>query len=247
MQQPGVHCERPCMQTKPVDLYLYEPIERNMEEDFQVRIQMPGSAPVQVSARAWLELRSRAQGFPTPVRLHWCGRHSRCFAVWCKCRDSSKSSPTPGSQKPTVHRSWKLDCCRGDSVGRSFSGIFCPLSSHGVRGAIHEADRWEVVQPQKLNDYDKRPGGAGDGQWKVGRKGGSETRCQDEGQRGRERQRQGRRQWKCRGCSRAAFSSPSVFDRAVDVAETTLISPPCRSLLHLRGPLRVLRPMVGRE
>ena len=71
MQQPGVHCERPCMQTKPVDLYLYEPIERNMDEDFQVRIQMPGSAPVQVSARAWLELRSRVQGFPTPVRLHW--------------------------------------------------------------------------------------------------------------------------------------------------------------------------------
>ena len=42
-----------------------------MEDDFMVRNQMPGSAPVGVSARAWLEMRSKVQGFQTPVRLLW--------------------------------------------------------------------------------------------------------------------------------------------------------------------------------
>ncbi len=32
---------------------------------------MPGSTPVQVTARAWLELRSKVQGFQAPVRLLW--------------------------------------------------------------------------------------------------------------------------------------------------------------------------------
>lgn len=46
-------------------------VERNMEEDFQMRTQIPGSDPVRVTARAWLEMRSRVQGFQTPVRFLW--------------------------------------------------------------------------------------------------------------------------------------------------------------------------------
>lgn len=46
-------------------------LQRNMEEDFAVRTQLPGSDPVPISARAWLELRSRVQGFQTPLRLLW--------------------------------------------------------------------------------------------------------------------------------------------------------------------------------
>lgn len=60
---------RRTLQTKPEDLYRV--LERNMEEDFQLQSQMPGSAPVAVSARAWLELRSKVQPYPTPVRLLW--------------------------------------------------------------------------------------------------------------------------------------------------------------------------------
>ena len=47
-------------------------IERNMEEDFQLRrTGVPGAPLVQVSARAWLEARSRVQNYKTPVTLLW--------------------------------------------------------------------------------------------------------------------------------------------------------------------------------
>ena len=46
-------------------------IEKNMKEDFCKVAQLPGSTTVPVSARAWLELRSRVQGFQTPVRFLW--------------------------------------------------------------------------------------------------------------------------------------------------------------------------------
>ena len=46
-------------------------IEKNMKEDFYKVAQMPGTSTVPVSARAWLELRSRVQGFQTPVRFLW--------------------------------------------------------------------------------------------------------------------------------------------------------------------------------
>lgn len=50
---------------------LYESIEQRMEEDFNLQGQVPGSAAVQLTARAWLEMRSRVQNFQTPVRLLW--------------------------------------------------------------------------------------------------------------------------------------------------------------------------------
>lgn len=46
-------------------------IEKNMKEDFYKVAQMPGTSTVPVSARAWLELRSRVQGYQTPVRFLW--------------------------------------------------------------------------------------------------------------------------------------------------------------------------------
>ena len=50
---------------------IYQTIEQNLESDFQGICQLPGSAAVPVSARAWLELRSKVQPYPTPVRLLW--------------------------------------------------------------------------------------------------------------------------------------------------------------------------------
>ncbi len=46
-------------------------LERNMREDFMKTAQLPGTGAVPVSARAWLELRSKVQGYQTPVRLLW--------------------------------------------------------------------------------------------------------------------------------------------------------------------------------
>ena len=46
-------------------------IEKNMAEDFQMMSQLPGAGSVPVTARAWLEMRSRVQAYQTPVRLLW--------------------------------------------------------------------------------------------------------------------------------------------------------------------------------
>lgn len=50
---------------------IYRNIERNMEQDFMLRTQLPGSASVPVSARGWLEARSKVQNFRTPVTFLW--------------------------------------------------------------------------------------------------------------------------------------------------------------------------------
>ena len=50
---------------------LYRVLEANLERDFNILNQVPGSASVQVTARAWLEMRSHVQSFQTPVRLLW--------------------------------------------------------------------------------------------------------------------------------------------------------------------------------
>lgn len=50
---------------------LYKVIERNMEEDFSMVRMIPGSPLVPVSARGWLETRSKVQNFKTPVTFLW--------------------------------------------------------------------------------------------------------------------------------------------------------------------------------
>lgn len=50
---------------------IYKLVESNMEADFNQAAQVPGSASVNVTARAWLEMRSRVQMYQTPVRLLW--------------------------------------------------------------------------------------------------------------------------------------------------------------------------------
>ena len=42
-----------------------------MEQDFILKAQMPGSPSVPVSARGWLEARSKVQNFQTPVTFLW--------------------------------------------------------------------------------------------------------------------------------------------------------------------------------
>ncbi len=60
---------RAALQKQPEELHRI--IESNLEKDFNLLGQVPGSAAVQVTARAWLEMRSYVQGYQTPVRLLW--------------------------------------------------------------------------------------------------------------------------------------------------------------------------------
>ena len=71
---------------------IYEVIEENLSEDFQCHTQMPGTAPVAISARAWLELRSKIGNFQTPLRLLWgiagvwdCLRNGDADAARARC------------------------------------------------------------------------------------------------------------------------------------------------------------------
>lgn len=71
---------------------IYEVIEQNMAEDFQCLTQLPGAQAVPVSARAWLELRSKVQQYQTPVRLLWgvagildCLRNNDVDAARARC------------------------------------------------------------------------------------------------------------------------------------------------------------------
>ncbi|CAJ1405860.1 unnamed protein product [Effrenium voratum] len=51
--------------------YIYERIEANLRADFNLARQLPGSSAVPVSARAWLELRSKVQPYQTNIRFIW--------------------------------------------------------------------------------------------------------------------------------------------------------------------------------
>ncbi|CAJ1340295.1 unnamed protein product, partial [Effrenium voratum] len=51
--------------------YIYERIKANLRADFNLARQLPGSSAVPVSARAWLELRSKVQPDQTNIRFIW--------------------------------------------------------------------------------------------------------------------------------------------------------------------------------
>lgn len=50
---------------------IYEAIEKNLQEDWELSAMQPGIASSVVSARGWLEHRSRIQAFPSSVRAAW--------------------------------------------------------------------------------------------------------------------------------------------------------------------------------
>lgn len=50
---------------------IYEAIEKNLQEDWELSSMQPGIASSVVSARGWLEHRSRIQAYPSSVRAAW--------------------------------------------------------------------------------------------------------------------------------------------------------------------------------
>ena len=148
---------RRALQTQPQEIYKI--IEGNMEQDFNMQSQVPGSAGVQVTARAWLEMRSRVQNFQTPVRMLW----GIAGALNCL-----------RAQKPAEARArLALLLCQGDqlSIDRGswiLAGEMAleeppPLAQFAAHSLPQENEapytrlvdgRWVDLFLQKLNDYD---------------------------------------------------------------------------------------------
>lgn len=50
---------------------IYQSLERRLQEDWDAAESLPGISAAQISARGWLEHRSRLQGYQTSVRFGW--------------------------------------------------------------------------------------------------------------------------------------------------------------------------------
>ena len=51
---------------------IYKALELRMEEDWSQSGSLPGTSPASITARGWLEHRSKIQNFQVPVRAAWC-------------------------------------------------------------------------------------------------------------------------------------------------------------------------------
>ena len=138
---------------------LHKSIEQRMEEDFNLQAQVPGSAAIQLTARAWLEMRSRVQNFQTPVRLLWavagildCLRAQR----YAEARARACLTLAMGDQLSIDRGSWLI-------AGELSLEDPPPLSSFSQHHLPqeHEAPftklvdgRWVDLVVQKLHDYD---------------------------------------------------------------------------------------------
>ena len=138
---------------------IYQAIEKNMEEDFSVRTQLPGSNPVQVSARAWLELRSRIQGFVTPVKLLWSvagALDSLRAGNSEECRARLNLILAAGDQMSIDRGSWVVasEILLEEPPPMSvFQSHLLPTDSEAPYTRLIDA-RWFEIFLQKLQDYD---------------------------------------------------------------------------------------------
>lgn len=139
---------RAALQRQPEELY--KVLEANLEKDFNVVNQVPGSASVQVTARAWLEMRSHVQNFQTPARLLWGG--SRRFGLHAStqaCRGSCPTGADVSSRRSVVNRPRQLVDCGRDDVGgwTSAGNLQSAHAASGARGPIHQFGGWEMGRP----------------------------------------------------------------------------------------------------
>eukprot|EP00434_Breviolum_minutum_P008447 symbB.v1.2.007452.t1/scaffold445.1/size204899/15 len=138
---------------------IYQATEKNMEEDFSVRTQLPGSNPVQVSARAWLELRSRIQGFVTPVKLLWSvagSLDSLRAGNSEECRARLNLILAAGDQMSIDRGSWVVasEILLEEPPPMSvFQSHLLPTDSEAPYTRLIDA-RWFEIFLQKLQDYD---------------------------------------------------------------------------------------------
>ena len=134
-------------------------IERNMEEDFNVRTQLPGANPVPVTSRAWLEMRSRIQGFVTPVKMLWsvAGALDALRAGnQDECRARLNLLLAAGDQMSIDRGSWVVagEILLEEPPPMSiFQNHVLPSEGEAPYTRLIDA-RWFEIFLQKLQDYD---------------------------------------------------------------------------------------------
>ena len=134
-------------------------IERNMEADFAVRTQLPGANPVQVTARAWLEMRSRIQGFVTPVKMLWSvagALDSLRAGNQEECRARLNLLLAAGDQMSIDRGSWIVasEILLEEPPPMSvFQSHVLPSEGEAPYTRLIDA-RWFEIFLQKLQDYD---------------------------------------------------------------------------------------------
>ena len=134
-------------------------IEKNMEADFAVRTQLPGANPVQVTARAWLEMRSRIQGFVTPVKMLWSvagALDSLRAGDQEECRARLNLLLAAGDQMSIDRGSWIVasEILLEEPPPMSvFQSHVLPLEGEAPYTRLIDA-RWFEIFLQKLQDYD---------------------------------------------------------------------------------------------
>ena len=134
-------------------------VEDNMRSDFNLHGQVPGSAAVQMTARAWLEMRSRVQNFQTPVRLLW------GIAGALDCLIQQRPSEARARLGLLLAQGDQLSIDRGSWILASEISLEDPppLSSFALHPLPQDNEapytklvdgRWVDLFLQKLNDYE---------------------------------------------------------------------------------------------
>ena len=130
-----------------------------MSEDFQCQAQLPGSSPVAVSSRGWLEMRSRVQNYVTPVRFLWAvaGIHD--------CLRAGKVEEARARCMLLLAQGDQLSIDRGSWIVASELALepAPPMASFAQHNLPTESEppytrlidgRWFDLFLQKLQDYD---------------------------------------------------------------------------------------------
>ena len=134
-------------------------LEGNMRNDFNLQGQVPGSAAVQLTARAWLEMRSKVQNFQTPVRLLW----GIAGALDCLIQQRPEEARARlglllamGDQLSIDRGSWLLAAeisLEDPPPLSSFSHHVLPQDNEAPYTKLVDG-RWIDLFLQKLNDYE---------------------------------------------------------------------------------------------
>ena len=148
---------RKTLTSKPEEIY--KAVEQNMTEDFQMQAQLPGSTAIPVSARAWLELRSRVQNYATPVRLLWgiAGVHDALRAgLHAEARARCALLLAQGDQLSIDRGSWIIAgelSLEEPPPAAAFAAHTLPGDTEAPYSRLIDG-RWFDLFLQKLNDYD---------------------------------------------------------------------------------------------
>ena len=154
---------------------IYEPMEKNMREDFGLREPLPGEPPGLVTARSWLQSRSRVQNYTNHVRWMW-----QIAAVWdCLMQDRVQEARArvallmaAGEQSSIDSGNWLISTVsllEGPPPYQQFSHHAAPASHELQHSALldprwFELFLWQLKEQESYQEArrkltQRRPGG----------------------------------------------------------------------------------------